>query len=251
MRTLATQDTNGRTMPRFHKVLTALTQPCYWPTLARGVLPSLEHASAFIDLEYRTIIDVGANKGQFAAFALARWPQARVICFEPLPVPRTRLASVTGGAAEIHALALGITEGDAEMHIASREDSSSLLPLGEAQKSLFHMKEMQRLNVPVQRLDTVLAKEVLVGPILLKIDVQGFEYEVLEGARGLLNRIDAVYVECSFIELYTGQKLASDVSHLLESFGFAKADRFNGHVGADKALIQADFLFLNEARGNE
>lgn len=229
-------------MKRLKKGLAALAQPEYWPALVRGVAPGLEHSDAFIGRDYRTVIDIGANKGQFAAFAQARWPNARLICFEPLPGPRAKLIAVTAGRAEIHPVALGEVEGQAVMHLASRADSSSLLPLGEAQKRLFNMDESGQVGVRVRRLDKVIDGADLPCPALLKIDVQGFEYQTLKGAEGLLDAIDAVYVEASFVELYADQKLAVDVAALLGGTGFIETGRFNvcQENGQD---VQADMLF--------
>lgn len=234
-------------MKRLHKALAALTQPAYWPALARGVVPGHEHGGAFPGRDFATVIDVGANKGQFAAFARHRWPRARLICFEPLPGPRARLTAVTGGYAEIHASALGEAEGEAAMHVASREDSSSLLPLGETQKRLFSMHETRQVTVPVQRLDAVIDAAAMARPALLKIDVQGLEYETLIGAAGLLDHLDAVYVECSFVELYAGQKLAGAVAALLEAAGFRETGRFNV-FREDGEDVQADLLFERAGR---
>jgi FkbM family methyltransferase len=229
-------------MRRIGKVLQALATPRYWAALAKGVVPGVEHGKAFGSHCFASVLDVGANKGQFAAFARHRWPQAELKCFEPLQGPRERLASVLGGYGEIHPLALGNYEGEATMHLASREDSSSLLPLGEAQKALFSMDEERVISVPVRRLDNVITRGQLARPALLKIDVQGLEFETLEGATGLLDEIDAIYVECSYIELYSGQKLAPDVVDLLHGFGLIETGRFN-ICRVDGDDVQADILF--------
>jgi len=232
-------------MKRIGKTLSALTVPGYWPSLARGVVPGFEHGAAFIGREFSTVLDVGANKGQFAVFARHRWPRARVVCFEPLPEPHRRLSKLLGTGAEIHQVALGDYEGEAEMHLASREDSSSLLALGDAQKRLFSMDETRLFSVPVHRLDNIFNADALARPTLLKIDVQGFEFEVLKGATRLLRGIDQVYVECSFVELYVAQKLASDVTDLLRDFGLTETGRFNICRDGD-AEVQADILFARE-----
>lgn len=229
-------------MNRLKKGLAALARPAYWPALMRGVVPSVEHGYALARRNFATVIDVGANKGQFATFAHYIWPKANLICFEPLPGPRAKLIAVTAGCAKIYPLALGEVEGEAEMHIASREDSSSLLPLGETQRRLFDMRETHCFSVPVRRLDTLIDSDTLGGPALLKIDVQGFEFEVLKGAEGLIDAIDAIYVEASFVELYGGQRLANDVAALLGEYGFGEAGRFN-LCTSDGALVQADILF--------
>ncbi|MEQ8511175.1 MAG: FkbM family methyltransferase [Algiphilus sp.] len=229
-------------MNRFQKGLSALVRPVFWPALIRGVVPGIEHGAAFEHHVFSTVIDIGANKGQFAVFAQRRWPGARLICFEPLPGPRSRLYAVTGGCAEIHACALGEGDSEASMHLASRVDSSSLLPLGDTQKRLFAMDETGQVTVPMRRLDAVLDGQDLVGPTLLKIDVQGFEYETLKGAVALLDFINVIYVEASYVELYAGQKLANDVAALLEVAGFTETGRFNVCVEGSQD-IQADLLF--------
>lgn len=229
-------------MGKFRKLFGVFKNPRYWPALARGIVPGVEHNVAFRDRLFASVIDVGANKGQFAVFAKHRWPKARLMCFEPLEGPRACLAAVTKGTADIYALALGDVAREATIHVASRVDSSSLLPIGEAQKSQFNMTETGQVTVPVRRLDEVLSGIFLPRPALLKIDVQGFEYETLKGAEGLISQIDSVYVECSFVELYTGQKLAADVVELLRKHGFVETERFNIHRDNDQEL-QADFLF--------
>jgi hypothetical protein len=101
------------------------------------------------------------------------------------------------------------------MHLATRTDSSSLLALGARQKAIFGMEESGALQVPIKRLDACLSSP-LPRPVLLKIDVQGFELEVLKGATDLLPEIDAVYVEASYIELYEGQALHHEIERFLE-----------------------------------
>ena len=234
-------------MRRIGKALTALMVPAYWPALVRVVVPGIEHGPAFAGKEFATVLDVGANKGQFATFAIRRWPKARLICFEPLEAPRLRLSNLLSSRVEIHPFALGNCDGDAHMHLASREDSSSLRALGDAQKSLFSMSEQGTVEVPVRRLDHVFNAEEFAGPTLLKIDVQGFEFETLQGALGLLESIDAVYVECSFVELYAGQKLAAEVAEFLSTFGLVETGRFN-LCRRQHCDVQADLLFERPQR---
>ncbi|HVI33734.1 FkbM family methyltransferase [Phenylobacterium sp.] len=232
---------------RAHKLAAIAIRPQLWPALWLRVAPTVEHEASLSRFAFGTVIDVGANKGQFAAFAAATWPQARLECFEPLPAPRARLQQVLRTfAAErstVHDLACSRESGLALMHVASREDSSSLLPLGDRQREMFGMDEAGQLSVRTERLDQVVSGE-LARPALLKIDVQGFEYEVLEGATALLPNIDVVYVEASFVELYAGQKLADEIERFLWGHGFALKGRFNTHFDTDGSAIQADLLFV-------
>lgn len=224
--------------------LTALAlAPKSWPALAKKIAPTIEHRAALGAFNFKTVIDVGANKGQFGYFAQMQWPHAEIHCFEPLPGPGSRLANLLKDNVTLHTCALGSQEGTADMHVASREDSSSLLALGTAQKSMFEMDEVGTHTVTVKRLDHVITPPPQ-RPTLLKIDVQGFEYEVLEGATALLPHVDVVFVEASYIELYEGQKLADSVITLLETQGFALSAAHNEQCDANGTLVQADLLFI-------
>jgi FkbM family methyltransferase len=232
-------------MKRLTKGLSALTKPWCWSALIRGVVPAIEHEKVFAGYKFDTVIDVGANKGQFATLARYMWPNALLICFEPLTAPRARMNKITKLRAIVHSCAVGEIEGQATMHIASRTDSSSLLNLGEAQKKLYKMEKASELIVPVRRLDSVIDGAKLTRTSLLKIDVQGFEYEVLQGAQRLLPFIDVVYVEASNIELYSGQKLAPEVIASLEGKGFKLISSHNNATVNNK-ILQSDLLFKKE-----
>src|SRR3546814_8916337 len=99
------------------------------------------------------------------------------------------------------------------------------------------MEEVSTLTVPVRRLDAVLDPASLPRPVLLKIDVQGFEYEVLEGLGALRDAIRWIFVEVSFVELYQGQRLSADVETLLQELGFERHAFFNEQY-AEGSLIQ-------------
>jgi hypothetical protein len=78
---------------------------------------------------------------------------------------------------------------------------------------------------------------------LLKIDTQGSELDVLRGAAELLARFQAVYCEVSFLELYAGQALASEVVAYLFERGFELSGIYNLQSSPTLGLLQADMLF--------
>ena len=133
------------------------------------------------------------------------------------------------------------------MHVSARPDSSSLLPITDRQSALFPGTEaVGTVRVEAGPLDAFITRADLIAPALLKIDVQGFELEVLRASRSLLAAFDHVYVEASYEELYAGQALAGDVAAFLAGHGFAEAGRFNVSRDRDGRPVQADFLFRRD-----
>jgi hypothetical protein len=99
-------------------------------------------------------------------------------------------------------------------------------------------------TIRVARLSEELSSHEIKGPVLLKIDVQGFEGEVLKGCEDMLSHINWIYCEASFVELYQGQPLAHEIIIWLAERGFSLA---GVEVGPGMAFegraVQADFLF--------
>jgi len=190
-----------------------------------------------------TVLDVGASRGQFATLMRYQRPAARIICFEPLPAALATLSRV--GAAsrfEIHATALDERRGFAPLHVATKDDSSSLLPLTERQSSEFGgMGTAGLARVETRRLDDF--ELDIRRPCLLKIDVQGSELRVLRGARATLALVDEALIECSFVELYEGQPLAADIVSFMAGAGFSVVGVHNVVRGRERTQLQADFHF--------
>lgn len=236
----------GHDLPRKAvKAIRLARVPRYRRGLKHGVAAAIEHAAVPLPPDVRTVVDVGAHSGQFALFALERFPRAKLICFEPQDAPRQKLTEVLGPDNErttIVPSALSSATGSAEMHVSRADDSSSLLPIGRAQVVAFPGTEEAATDlVTVDTLDSVIPS--VTSPSLLKIDVQGTELSVLEGATRLLQSITHVLVEASFTELYEGQPLASDVIAFLNDQGFDLTGAFDMKHDIAGHCLQADLLF--------
>src|SRR5262249_40580825 len=134
---------------------------------------TVEHEGQPFAASYGTVIDIGANRGQFAVFARRRWPAARLLCFEPLPGPREVLSRLAGdlGNAEVFPYALSEDEGRLMMHVTRSDDSSSLLAATPLQTEAFpDTVEIDQAPVDVRRLDELIAAADVPAPILMKID---------------------------------------------------------------------------------
>jgi FkbM family methyltransferase len=174
-------------------------------------------------IQFRSVLDIGANAGDFAVKARALAPAARIYSFEPLEGAFARLQERMKGDARFSAfqIALGDRDGETEIHRDAFSPASSILRVTETSKKLFPVTgNVTTLRVPIRTLDGWMEEHPLEGPVLVKLDVQGFEDKVLEGGRDCLKRADALITEACFVELYEGQPLFCDLNRLLEREGF-------------------------------
>ncbi len=192
-----------------------------------------------------TVVDIGANRGQFA-LAVRNITRANIISFEPLPEVAAIFKKIFSGdpTVRLHIAAIGEKFEKRLIHLSARDDSSSLLEIGESQSILFPgTHKVGALEIEVRTLDFFLTQYEIVRPALLKLDVQGFELQALAGCKKLINNFDFVYCECSFVELYKNQKLADEVIEYLRSLNFSISGIYNPSYDRDGNCIQADLLF--------
>ncbi len=194
-----------------------------------------------------TVLDVGANKGQFSRAAATAFPGARIIAFEPLESVaadwRRNLADVPG--AEIHVCALGAENGTVTFHPHEYSLSSSVLPLAAdaGAEGRGGAGELAPVEVPVRRLDDVVTLDDLRAPLLAKLDVQGYELEVLRGAEATLRHVDALVVELAFEHHYAGQPLFTEVLEYLTGLGFALDVPIDVRRDESGTVVEMDGLF--------
>ncbi len=233
---------------KIKKLFNILRDPLFVRALLRGTTAGTEHRKLLECLDCKHIVDIGANKGQFALVARRCFPRARIDTFEPLAEPADRFTKIFADDinTKLHRCAIGAKQATMTIHISERDDSSSLLPIGPIQSELFpHTGEREVRETQVFPLHEAIDAASLSSPALLKIDVQGFELEVLKGCNAMLNRFSYVYVECSFVELYIGQAMAHEVIDYLHDHEFTLAGAYNMIYDKQGIAIQADFLFRN------
>jgi len=195
-----------------------------------------------------SVIDVGANVGQFAVAALRLLGPSRLDAFEPLPDAVSALKRHLDGerGVTIHPVALGAAPGELPLHVNAHSHSSSLLPLAEAHRSAFpNARELAEVGVHVGTLDEELSSADLPTPILLKVDAQGYERWVLDGAPATLRRTEWVLLELSFRQMYEGEPPFLEMVKYMSVRGF----RFVRPVGwlassVTGEILQCDALFV-------
>jgi len=216
--------------------------------LPDGHIDTLELLTLAREAGIAVVYDIGANVGTFSVLAKSVIPGAAIHAFEPLPEHiaefHNRFASATD--VSLHPVALGPENGPALLHVTDFSDASSLLPSTEANLLQHGVKEAAQLLLQMHRLDDFGQEHQLPRPDLLKLDVQGYELEVLRGATESLKTTKAVIAEVSFVEYYKGQCLFHDlVAFLAESGLLVRAFGVNTRTGV--ALSQTDVLFMRSA----
>lgn len=210
------------------------------------ILAGLEHFYILNLTRYKSIVDIGANRGQFSLACRYFQPTATVYSFEPLKRASTVFKKVFQKDAntKLYEVAISPVAGSLNLHISKRDDSSSLLPIGKNQSLYFPGTEEESISViSGAPLSKFLTSMQIIEPSLLKIDVQGYEYEVLIGCEDLIDKFTYIYCELSFLELYDGQKLSDAVCNWLRNKSFVLIGIHNISYGYDGKSIQADFLF--------
>lgn len=191
------------------------------------------------------VLDVGANRGQFARQLLAAVP-CTVVCFEPVQAAFDDLVAVAREVPGIRPVRLGVAEttGEVDFFVQESDLGSSLLePVPDQSSKWATAAERQR--VPVTRLDDYLDAEGPAFVDLLKTDCQGADAQVLRSGGRHLNpdRIGALLVELNFHAFYQGQDSVSDVLDVATEHGYFLAGFFR-HVNREGWLWWADALFL-------
>lgn len=198
-----------------------------------------------------TIMDVGANMGQYAMDLRENGFKGRIISFEPLSGVYEVLKNNSGKDDEwivADRMAIGNIDGEIEINVSANSESSSVLPMNKshtnaAPESLYFKKEV----VPIRRLDSVAKDFDLKGNLHLKIDVQGFELDVLKGAVNLLTKAKGLQLELSLVELYEGQVLMEEMLRHVEGLGFALHGLFPVFIDeASGRLLQMDGIFFKD-----
>lgn len=211
----------------------------------------LTDAAAILGAPPAVIFDVGANKGQCLGEILRHFPRARVHSFEPFPEVFAQLAAFAKPYANVttHQLALGEADGVREFHLNRASDTNSFLANapGAAQYAPPGWVEpMGTIQAPMRRLDTFCREQGITRIDVLKIDSQGYELKILEGAAELLRtrRIRVLLLEVLFVPLYEGQPYFEDVYLSLKQRGYRLAGLYEQHREASRALKWSDALFV-------
>jgi FkbM family methyltransferase len=220
----------------------------------RGEAEQLERMLA--ENKVTVVLDVGANVGQFARSLRLSGYRGRIISFEPLARAHARLRQVAKNDPSWvvpEAVAIGDRNGSTILNVAGDSVSSSVLEMLDAHRHAApDSAYVASQTVPLAKLDTA-AAEFLVPQdvVFLKIDVQGFESQVLAGARDLLPRVRGLMLELSLVPCYRNQIVFQPMLEFLAQQGFELWNLMPGTAEREtERLLQVDGVFFRpEASG--
>jgi FkbM family methyltransferase len=206
-------------------------------------------------VEFLNLIDVGANKGRFYDELITIYPKSKIqaLLIEPIPdcvrflehkFSENKLITICGKA-------VSDSKQTKEFYIYSFDETSSLLKIKSNLKELDNINTQpdKILKLNTDNLDNIVEGNGLKDEIIdiLKIDVQGYEDKVLQGAKKTLKHTKYVWIEVSFKALYDETCLFSDIHKVFTESKFNLLEIADGHRSLENELLQANCLFKNNS----
>lgn len=197
------------------------------------------------------ILDVGANMGQYSLELRKFGFRGNIISFEPLSGTFSKLKSnaINDKKWQTFNFAIGNEDGNAIINVAGNTFSSSINNMLESHlKVAPSSRYICTENITIKRLDTIFHNIHSSGDVvLLKIDTQGYEKKVLEGAKQSLENIQLIQLEMSLIPLYENELILADMIKFLEQRKFELVSLENGFINDETGqLLQVDGIFVNK-----
>ncbi|MEQ1697034.1 MAG: FkbM family methyltransferase [Hyphomicrobiaceae bacterium] len=205
------------------------------------VFDRIDMTSARTATKFNHIIDVGVAFGTPDLYELG--PNAQIELFEPQPQFHDLLERgiMRQRKCRLHKIAIGAANGEATFHLSGPASASLLGTLDKPGRTF------PTMLVPVRRLDDVLKPADLIRPAILKIDTEGYELAVLEGAEGLLPSIDAVILEMHLGKAYAYRP--QQILDIMARHGFALIDILDREVRNARTTC-CDMVFERPAKAD-
>ena len=215
--------------------------------LFKNIAANIELERLIKGLDVKIIIDIGSNKGQFILLTEKLLNCKKIYSFEPIKelIEKQKKFFFYRDNINFYNFALGQKTEKKKYFLIKRKDSSSFLKINENINNADYLIENE-INVNIHCLDNIINNQDLSDTTLVKIDVQGYELEVLKGSLRILKKIKFILIEVSENEIYKNQALSSDIINFLKQKNFSIL-RENKSTKIKKTnLIQKDILLINE-----
>lgn len=199
------------------------------------------------------LLDVGANVGQFAKAIREAGFVGRIVSFEPLQDAHAKLQLESDHDDNWHVaprVAIGAHKGEVEINVAGNSFSSSILNmLPDHEKVAPDSSPVGVQHTLLAPLDVAARSYIREDDVsFIKIDTQGYEDRVLEGATDILARAAGLHVELSFVPLYEGQPLFDEIVERVRGAGFCMWNIWPGIFDPESGrMLQVDATFFRDS----
>ena len=217
-----------------------------------GAKPWQDVNTAFAGHPLRTVFDVGANTGQTSVEFLHCFPHATIHSFEPFRDAFDKLTQAAAGQVRIKPVqsALGEAVGERVLYMNAESATNSLLP-NAPEADHFQPKGFATAKgtttIAISTVDAYCAQQSIDCIDLLKMDTQGYELKVLQGAERMLTggKVAAVFSEVLFAPIYQNQTYFHDVYNHLWALGFRLVNLYGVEMNPQKYSSWCDALFVH------
>jgi FkbM family methyltransferase len=227
---------------KIKKIINCLLNPRYINAYIRLVCPLFELKEAIKKTRsIENVIDIGSNKGQFSLLVKIYYPHCSIHSFEPQKNYIKIQKKLINKKISYYNFCLGEKNHTKILNITEKEDSSSLLKPNILNESIY--KVTKKVKVNIKTLDSILSKKKLNNSIM-KIDVQGYEYQVLKGSSKLLKKIKYIILEITSKNIYQNQLGKKHLLSFLKKKNFRLIKIYNKEK-LTKNISQHDYFFEN------
>ncbi len=199
----------------------------------------------------KTILDIGANEGQFAKYINNVLPDATIYSFEPIPACFKKLLFLSDGIKNLHPINIALGDKNDKIDFYQNEfsPSSSIMKMKDTHIANFpHTKETKLIKIEVRKLDDFIHEIEIANPVLVKIDVQGYEGKVLLGGNNFFKNIPKiVIIEASLKEMYENEISFNEIYEMFRSMNYKyHGNLYQLYSPLDGEILQADAVFIKQ-----
>ena len=215
-----------------------------------NIAASIELEDLIKDLELDIVIDIGSNKGQFVLILNKYFENIKILSFEPineLLEKQKKFFKNTKNNIKFFNTAVGALNSKIDLNITRSKDSSSILEFEKIDNLGRNFDIVEKREINVITLEDVLNNTDLNGSILLKLDVQGYELKVLEGAEKLLPKIKYIITEVAENQIYKNQVTKNILLKYLKKKNFEILKSANEYRLKNTSYKQKDVLLVNKS----
>ena len=205
-----------------------------------------------INLKPKVIFDIGANIGQTVDFYRDIYPNSKIYTFEPVPSTFNELQKHCSGKADVFPFNIAFGESAESRKIKVIKNSNSVTnSINDAFQSNLESSDQgfDEVEIRIETLDDFVSREGINQIDLLKIDTEGFEVPVLNGAKKLLSsgKVSAIICEAGFIKSNTRNTYFGDINEILDGYDYALFGIYEmGHLGFKKGVHYGNLLYLSK-----